>query len=171
MATKKRRQPMSKVKQRLKRLIEQYREAQREQLTATTRLGAANTRMSVAKLQLAVHVQKHKIDSYRVIFAVEKDKNGKPTSRRIVGGKNLKIDGVSWPSDSGNPPTGPGGTELPENETFCDEQMNLMAENPNWVGESWCICEDTTAAGGGVFPGGGVECFGEDEIPEDPDDE
>jgi hypothetical protein len=90
------------------------------------------------------------------------------TSRKIVGGKNLKVDGIKWPADAGDPSTGHGGPQTPECEDFCDEQMAEAADDPNWTGEVWCICDCTISAGGGAFPNP-VQCFGEDEVPEDGD--
>jgi hypothetical protein len=169
MTVKDPRRPLPPVKQRLKSLIDQYKEAQREQVDAASRLDAANARLSEVKLQLAAHVQKHKIDSYRAIFAIEKDRNGKSTWRKVVGGKNLEIKGVIWPSEFGaegrNPSTGHGGPQTPECEEFCDDQMNSISDDPNFTGGVWCICNCTLAAGGGAFPGA-LECFAEDEIPE-----
>jgi hypothetical protein len=162
---------MSKVKQRLKQLIEQYREAQHEQREAAARLAAANLQMSAVKIQLSAHIKKHKIDSFRALFVVEKDKNGRLTSRTIVSGKNLKVDGVVWPADSESPPVGPDAPENPDCEAYCDNAMQAAADSPDWgAGEVWCICTCPLSAGGGAFPGGGVECFGEDEVPPDPDD-
>jgi hypothetical protein len=172
MASRKPRRPMSKVKQRLKHLIEEYRAAQREQHEAAARLAAANLQMCAVKIQLSAHVKKHKIDSYRALFVVEKDTNGRLTSRKIVGGKNLKIDGVVWPADAEDLPTGPDAPETPDCESFCNDAMVAAADSPDWgAGEVWCICNCPMSAGGGMFPGGGVECFGEDEVPAGSDDE
>src|SRR5688572_11731693 len=157
MAIQKPRKPLSPRQQRLKSLIEQYKEAQHEHREAAQRLDAAIARLSAARLQLATHVQKHRIDSYRAIFAIEKDKNGKTTWRRIVGGKNLEIKGVTWPAEiaanQGSPSTGHGGPQTPECEQYCDEQMESVNDDPNWSGEQWCICDCTLAVGGGAFPG------------------
>ena len=170
MATHSSKKPLSPVKMRLKKLIEQYKEAQREHHEAVRNLEAAFGRLSAARLQLATHVEKHKIDSYRAIFAIEKDARGKTTWRRIVGGKNLEIKGVTWPAEigpnRGTASTGHGGPQTPECEQYCDEQMESVSDDPNWTGEMWCVCDCTLSAGGGAFPGA-LQCFGEDEIPED----
>jgi hypothetical protein len=170
MERQKARKPLSPVKQRLKNLIAEYKDAQREHREAAQRLDGALASLSAARLRLAAHVEKHQIDSYRAIFAVERDKNGKLTSRRIVGGKNLAIKGVIWPAevgpDRGQASTGHGGPQTPDCGAYCDEQMESAPDDPNWTGEVWCVCDCTLSAGGGAFPGA-LQCFGEDEIPEE----
>jgi hypothetical protein len=155
MERQKARKPLSPVKQRLKNLIAEYKDAQREHREAAQRLDGALASLSAARLRL---------------FAVERDKNGKLTSRRIVGGKNLAIKGVIWPAevgpDRGQASTGHGGPQTPDCGAYCDEQMESAPDDPNWTGEVWCVCDCTLSAGGGAFPGA-LQCFGEDEIPEE----
>jgi len=133
-----------KVGAAVRRLFQQYHHALAAQKAKQEALQRAAQRSIELRLQIEEKVQAAGLSVYRAVFftaAVQP----RPKIRRIAAGPNLNAFAILEAAGVGG--TGGGPSPCEPDCPACQQAMEEMADDPNWL-EGACICTCCQGQGG-----------------------